>query len=117
MTRYRDVVSAARNHRVFSSTEGVGPAKLPGATMLTSDPPAHERLRRLVSDAFTPASVARLAPHIERLAPHIEKIAHELLDGVAEQAGFDLITDLAQPLPIRVIAGLLGVEAERQVEF
>jgi len=62
----------------------------------------HTRLRALVSKAFNRGQ-------IERLAPRIEKIVTELLDLCAEKKEFDLLADYAEPLPVRVIAELLGV--------
>ena len=62
----------------------------------------HTRLRALVSKAFNRGRV-------ERLAPRIEKIVTELLDLCAEKKEFDLLADYAEPLPVRVIAELLGV--------
>jgi len=62
----------------------------------------HTRLRALVSKAFNRGQ-------IERLAPRIEAIVQELLDGCVEKKEFDLLADFAEPLPVRVIAELLGV--------
>jgi cytochrome P450 len=66
------------------------------------DPPELQRYRSLVSQAFTPLAV-------ERLAGHITRIATELLDRVAERGQMDVIADLAFPLPLRVMADLLGL--------
>ena len=78
--------------------------------MLDTDPPDHERLRALVSKAFTP----RL---IERMRPRVRAIADELLDAVQDKGEMDLIDDYAFPLPITVIAELLGVSAEDRNKF
>ena len=78
--------------------------------MLDADPPDHERLRALVSKAFTP----RL---IERMRPRVQAIADALLDAVQERGEMDLIDDYASPLPITVIAELLGVPAEDRNRF
>lgn len=78
--------------------------------MLTSDPPDHTRLRRLVSKAFTPRM-------IEQLRPRIQQIADELLDAVQEQGQMDLITDFAYPLPITVICEMLGIPATDRTLF
>ena len=77
--------------------------------ILDMEPPRHTRVRRLVSKAFTPRTV-------ERLRPTIQSITDGLIDGVegAGGSGFDLIADIAEPLPVTVIAELLGVpEADR----
>jgi unspecific monooxygenase len=70
--------------------------------MLDREPPDHTRLRRLVSKAFTPRTVADLRPRIEA-------IVEGLLDRALERGQFDLIADVAEPLPVTVIAELLGV--------
>src|SRR5437868_110668 len=77
-------------------------------SMLFRDPPAHTRLRGLVTQAFTPKRIASLRPHIADIAAH-------LLDGVSGQ--MDLIQDFAFPLPIIVIAELLGVPASDRDRF
>lgn len=66
------------------------------------DPPDHTRLRKLVGGAFTPRVV-------EGLRGRIDEIAAELLDEVQDRPGMDVIGDLAYPLPVRVIAELLGL--------
>jgi cytochrome P450 len=79
-------------------------------TMLTSDPPEHTRLRRLVSKAFTPRMV-------EGLRPRIQAIVDELLDEAAQNGRMDVIRDLAYPLPVIVIAEMLGVPPEHRDQF
>ncbi|MBE1501114.1 cytochrome P450 [Amycolatopsis lexingtonensis] len=75
---------------------------------LSLNPPDHTRLRRLVAKAFTPRMV-------ERLAPRIEEITAESLDRAP--AEFDLMTSLAKPLPVEVIAELLGVPLDDREQF
>jgi cytochrome P450 len=79
-------------------------------TMLTSDPPDHTRLRRLVSKAFTPRAV-------ENLRPRIQEIVDYLLDESGKRGEFDIIHELAYPLPVIVIAEMLGVPAEDRHRF
>ncbi|MGH7961560.1 MAG: cytochrome P450 [Candidatus Binatia bacterium] len=79
-------------------------------TMLFKNPPDHTRLRGLVSKAFTPRIIASL-----RL--HIQEIVDELLTAAPEAGSIDLIADLAYPLPVIVIADLLGVPAEDRFKF
>ena len=69
-------------------------------SMLFLDAPDHTRLRGLVSKAFTPRSV-------EKMAPRIQEIVDELLDAIAGRDGFDLIAEFAGPLPTIVIAEML----------
>lgn len=79
-------------------------------TMLTSDPPDHTRLRRLVSKAFTPRAV-------ENLRPRIQEIVDYLLDDAGKRGEFDIIHEVAYPLPVIVIAEMLGVPAEDRRRF
>ncbi|TWV53783.1 cytochrome P450 [Streptomyces misionensis] len=74
------------------------------------DPPEHRKLRALVSQAFTPRVV-------QGLEPRIEAICARLLDEVADHDRFDLVDALAYPLPIIVIAELLGIPAEEHRLF
>ncbi|MET7999527.1 cytochrome P450 [Nonomuraea glycinis] len=74
------------------------------------DPPEHGKLRKLVSSAFTRKVVADLEPRIAALT-------HELLDAAAERGRFELVTDLAYPLPVIVIAELLGVPSGDRALF
>jgi len=114
LARYADVVGvltdarfSARRFRSGVDSEEANIAR----SMLVSDPPDHTRLRALVQKAFTPRMV-------EQLRPRIIAIVGELLDRIAEQSGtVDLIGELAYPLPVVVIAELLGVPAEDRVKF
>ena len=79
-------------------------------TMLGADPPEHTRLRGLVSKAFTPRV-------IEAMRPHIQEIVDSLLDDVQESGRMDVIGDLAYPLPVIVIAEMLGVPPTDRDDF
>ncbi|TDE42350.1 cytochrome P450 [Nonomuraea mesophila] len=72
------------------------------AGMLDVEPPVHTRLRRLVSKAFTPRMV-------ESLRPRVHAIARDLVDTYVAKGGGDLIADVAEPLPVTVIAEMLGI--------
>ncbi|WP_369234373.1 cytochrome P450 [Streptomyces sp. R21] len=75
--------------------------------MLDLEPPDHTRIRRLVSKAFTPRTV-------EQLKPYVTQLAGALVDGLVRRGGGDLLTDVAEPLPVAVIAEMLGIpEADR----
>ena len=88
-------------HEPFTTLNGNG--------MLDREPPDHTRLRRLVSQAFVPATV-------ERLRPEVKAIVDGLVDGVDGGGEFDLIAAIAEPLPVTVIAELLGIpEADRHL--
>jgi unspecific monooxygenase len=75
--------------------------------MLDLEPPDHTRIRRLVSKAFTPRTV-------ESLKPYVDALAGDLVDALVEAGGGDLLTDVAEPLPVAVIAEMLGIpESDR----
>ncbi len=75
--------------------------------MLDLEPPDHTRIRRLVSKAFTPRTV-------EQLKPYVTQLAGELVDGLVRKGGGDLLADVAEPLPVAVIAEMLGIpESDR----
>ena len=103
LTRYRDVDAVLRDHARFSNEVLTGVVERTGVvSMLDRDPPDHTRLRSLVSQAFTPRA-------IERLRPRIESIAERLLNDIAGRDRVNLIASYAYPLPIIVIAEMLGV--------
>ncbi|MFE8962258.1 cytochrome P450 [Streptomyces iakyrus] len=75
--------------------------------MLDLEPPDHTRIRRLVSKAFTPRTV-------ERLKPYVRGLADELVSALVANGGGDLLKDVAEPLPVAVIAEMLGIpESDR----
>ncbi|MGV9315872.1 cytochrome P450 [Streptomyces sp. NPDC003691] len=73
--------------------------------ILDLEAPDHTRIRRLVTKAFTPRTVAALEPTVRRLAA-------ELVAGLRKAGGGDLLADVAEPLPVAVIAEMLGVPEE-----
>jgi cytochrome P450 len=117
VARYADVVAVLRDHEHFSSVPPRTPLieeriKIFGDAprVLLSDPPVHTRLRRLVTRAFTPR-------RIRALEPRIREITDRLLDKVAAKGEFEVMADLANPLPVMVIAEMLGVPPEHYERF
>ncbi|MFY0528473.1 cytochrome P450 family protein [Archangium gephyra] len=120
-TRYKDAVELMRDSRFTKDVR-----KLPDSSpskqmrsgsfdaisqhMLSADPPDHTRLRTLVSKAFTPRRV-------EELRSRVTAIAHRLLDAVQPSGSMDLLDAFAFPLPVTVIAEMLGVPQEDQEQF
>ena len=90
--------------------EGGEPRPLGQPGFLFLDPPDHTRLRKLVSKAFVPKVVRSLEPDI------VEMVG-ALLDDVEERGRFDVVADLAYPLPVAVICRLLGVPLEDEPRF
>lgn len=79
-------------------------------TMFYADPPYHTHLRGLMNNAFTPRRV-------EQLRPYIQTIVNDLLDASQRKDEVDIIHDLAYPLPVMVIAELLGLPAQDRAQF
>jgi cytochrome P450 len=110
LSRYADVFAALRNYQDFSSAQGIGSERERTRMLISTDPPDHTVLRGLVNKAFTPRIVSELEPRIQQ-------ITDDLLDAALVDGSFDLVQDLAIPLPVTVIAELLGVEPERRDDF
>jgi hypothetical protein len=115
LLRFTDVTAALKDQRLGREAERLIPAaplaesddqhairEITQHWMILRDPPAHTRLRALVNRAFTP----RMA---EQLEPRIEQIADDLVRAACERGTIDIIADLARPLPVLVIAEVLGV--------
>jgi cytochrome P450 len=118
-TRYDHVDAMLRDQKRFSNdprqrqrTRAARPTvENPGGqSMLFVDPPEHTRLRALVNKAFTPQAIAALTPRIQA-------IVQELLDEIPEPSHFDLIDTLAYPLPVIVMAELLGIPPQDRARF
>jgi cytochrome P450 len=125
VSRYRDVNALLRDRRLGRSylhvatheefgrppePEFLAPFwNLIRAGMLDVEPPGHTRLRRLVSKAFTPRMV-------EGLRGRVHELAEELVRGLVDKGGGDLIAEVAEPLPVTVIAEILGIpESDRHL--
>ena len=115
LSRHADIQAAVRDPATWSSAEGVVPnAFVPeNPTLITMDAPAHTAMRNAVGRAFTPR-------RIEALAPRIRAIAQELLEAIppaGEAAEVDAFEAFTDPLPLLVMAELLGVDPEERAMF
>ena len=112
--RHADVIDVLRDSSTFSNVfpppPGLTPEDMLPQNMLGTDPPEHERLRGLVNQAFTPKI-------IRRLEPRMEEIAESLLDAALEERSVDLVQALTYPLPVTVIAEIIGVPSEDGPRF
>ncbi len=113
LSRYEDVYATLRDHETFSSDPLRSRDELgqrdPLMDMLRTDPPLHTKLRALVGDAFTPKRVRALEPRIRH-------VVDDLLD-LAPGPEIEVMSAIAVPLPIAVIAELLGIPVEQQDDF
>jgi cytochrome P450 len=116
IARYDDVVTVLHDHERFTVRRPEIPGRqridpFGGApTILTADPPIHSRLRKLVSKAFTPRRV-------RELEPRVREITAELLSQASNSSGIEAMAALANPLPVIVIAEMLGVSAGDHAQF
>jgi len=108
--RYEDVQRVLSDYTAFSSNFGGASAMPLDSSLISTDPPRHRQLRSLVTQAFTPRT-------IELLEPRIRAITDQLLDEVAGTGAMDVVQQLAYPLPVIVIAELLGIPIEERDQF
>jgi len=112
ITRYEDVVNVLKDERFVKDwpprTKWIHRLSGPVTrNMLNKDAPDHNRLRTLVHKAFTPSLV-------ERLRNRIQEACDELLDTLAVRGHMDLMSGFALPLPLTIIAELLGIPSEER---
>jgi cytochrome P450 len=111
VTRYDDVVALNKDFATFTSRKGIRLEEMDDEeaearrTMMEMDPPEHTRLRRLVQGGFTRRMVSSYEEAIRQLA-------REVLDEALPQRRFDLVTDVARQLPMRMLGRLLGAPEE-----
>ena len=105
LSRYDDIVQVSKNPEVFSAAQGVLPDSDAMVSIVCMDDPRHLRLRKLVNRGFTPRMVGMLEPKIRALTT-------EILDGIAARGACDLVREVAVPLPLYIIAEMLGIPRE-----
>jgi cytochrome P450 len=124
VTRYADVLAGLHDSRLSSQRSHNLTAALPSETqsefatfnrifskwMLFLDPPEHSRIRKLLNKEFTPNM-------IQQLRPRIQQVVDSLLDDVAGKSEIEFMTEFANPLPVRVIAEMLGIPVADQSDF
>ncbi len=104
ISRYADVRAIGQDPQTFSSAQGSRP-NTPLPYMIDIDGPEHRRRRRLVSAGFTPEAV-RLRQ------PRVRQVCDEIIDAVCQKGSCDLVTDIAAPLPLIMIADMLGFPSD-----
>jgi cytochrome P450 len=110
LTRYEDVAPALKDFEAYSSTKGItldivkaDEIEVPPGYIIMMDPPAHERMRKLVNRVFTP-----------RAATALEPMVRETIDSFVKRldpASFDAVADFSALFPVEIITTMLGVPA------
>ncbi|MGB6209866.1 cytochrome P450 [Mycobacterium sp.] len=107
---YDDLRKALRDNEALSSAESQSRFRVHLPSMNAVDPPEHTRLRKFVSRAFTPRAMAAWQANIN-------EVADELVDGVIARRHTEAVSELAKPLPTRLIAMMLGIPRHDQPQF
>jgi beta-dihydromenaquinone-9 omega-hydroxylase len=110
LSRYEDVRAAARDNAVLSSAEGVARSRFEVPVLLTMDPPRHSELRRKVQPAFARGALTSWQATVDQLAS-------DLVSDLLATPGSDMVQRLAVPMPMRMIAHILGVPPEDEDFF
>ncbi|MEZ4331420.1 MAG: cytochrome P450 [Myxococcota bacterium] len=112
LSRHADVLAAVRDPETFASGDGIVPSgfKPEEPTIIVMDPPAHTAMRRHVMRAFTPR-------RMDAMVPRVRAIARALLDDWPDSGEIDAFARFTDPLPIAVMAELLGVDASERPLF
>jgi cytochrome P450 len=131
VSRYEDVLAVLRQPGVFSSASGMGAlmrGELSGQgtrtatgtldlsalrVLIATDPPDHTTLRRIVSRPFTPSAIGGLEARVAQIA----RECVDALEATARGGEGDVVAQLAEPLPVLVIAEMLGIPTERRAQF
>ncbi len=107
---YAEAQHVLTHPEIFSSAPAPGSRQPALPSILGMDDPRHRKLRNIVSRAFTPRMVADLTPRISA-------VVNEILDGAVAKGEMDVVQDLAYPLPVTIIAELVGIPSENRADF
>lgn len=110
--RYDDAVRVRGDYKTFSSEHMLAGRRGPagGQSIISMDPPRHRQLRSLITQAFSARTIAQMAPQIEG-------IVDELIDRAQARGEMEWMNDMANPLPVMVIAEMLGLPREEWQQF
>jgi cytochrome P450 len=122
ISKHADILAIAKDPMTFSSSAGPGGgltaelsaeenAGIGFLPMIQNDPPEHTRIRALFTKAFTPKRVSLMEPQINEIA---ESLMDEIRQKVSSGAELDLVDDFASPLPVYVIAKMMGIPVEER---
>jgi cholest-4-en-3-one 26-monooxygenase len=110
VSKFADVAYVSKNHKLFCSGHGVRPGNPTKLTLIDEDEPRHTRLRGLINKGFTPRMVQKLEGPFRR-------IVTEAIDKIAAQGRCDFVEDVAVPVPLLLIADMIGIRKEDRRQF
>ncbi len=111
ISRFDDVVHVSKNHQVFCSGQGVLPGRIETKIgLIDEDEPRHTEMRNLINRGFTPRMV-------RRWEEVFQQITDEAIDAIAEKGACDFVEDIAVPLPLILIAEMIGIAREKRKDF
>jgi cytochrome P450 family 142 subfamily A polypeptide 1 len=110
ITKFEDISYVSKNHQLFHSGEGVRPGNPVRLPLLDEDEPRHTQLRRLINRGFTPRMV-------RKLETAFRQIATETIDEIAGRGECDFVDDVAVPMPLLLIAEMIGIRREDRERF
>ncbi len=105
LSRFAEVSYVSKHNKIFCSGEGVRPGNVAKIGLIDEDEPRHTRLRGLINKGFTPRMVATLEPALRA-------IVTETLDAVAPHGECDFVHDISVPIPLLIIAEMIGIRRE-----
>jgi len=110
VTKFADVNYVSKNNRIFCSGQGVRPGNPVKLPLIDEDEPRHTQLRRLINRGFTPRMV-------KKLESVFREITTETIDRIARKGECDFVEDIAVPLPLLLIAEMIGIHKEDRESF
>ncbi len=110
ISKFDDVSYISKNHRSFCSGNGVRPGNPAKLALIEEDEPRHAQLRKLISKGFTPRMVGKLEVVFRQ-------IATETIDKIAQKGECDFVDDIAVPMPLLLIAEMIGIRKKDRERF
>jgi cytochrome P450 family 142 subfamily A polypeptide 1 len=110
VTKFADVAYVSKHHELFCSGQGVRPGNPMKIGLIDEDEPRHTVLRNLINKGFTPRM-------IKLLEPGLRQIVTEAIDKIAAAGACDFVADIAAPIPLLLIADMMGVRTEDRERF
>ncbi len=110
LTRFEEVAFVSKNNKIFCSSQGVRPGNPVKLGLIDEDEPRHGQLRRLINTGFTPRMV-------KKLEDVFRVITTEVLDEIASQGECDFVDDISVPLPLLLIAEMIGIRKKDRERF